>query len=180
MISATTINQIINYISIEGGEYKNIFNKLVDSAQTRNTDVLSDYWQELMLILLEKGEVVVEAYNNNYFKYLFIKIIKNQFHSSTSPMFKKYKKSEVSNGEEIIIEDVYDEYNEDKFNDDILKINKIKLIVNKLPYLNRELFNQKFFLNKTYRQITAETGIPLTSVFWAVRLAKNILKKQMS
>jgi len=175
MISATTINQIINYISIEGGEYKNIFNKLVDSAQTRNTDVLSDYWQELMLILLEKGEVIVEAYNNNYFKYQFIRIIKNQFHSSTSPSYKKYRR----NPENIYLLKYNDDDLEDKKIDEE-KIDKIyKFVDENYSWYAAKLFRVKLIEGLSYRQIEKEIGITRNSASATLKPIFDAVKTYM-
>lgn len=51
-----------------------------------------DLFQELIIILLEKEEQkIIDLYENKQLKWFVIKIIQNQWQSSSSPFYKKYK-----------------------------------------------------------------------------------------
>ena len=55
--------------------------------------LMDDLAQEIYLILLNyKDETIITAHNRGELKFLIIRIIKNQFNSSTSAFYKVYRK----------------------------------------------------------------------------------------
>ena len=105
---------------------------------------------ELFLILCEmKEDKIIKAQENNYLIYLCINILKKQYHSSTSPFHKKFRKEKF---DEMIIDDdqddnmidkdvqlAFDEISDREEMEELL--NKVKWIVdNKLDVIDRELF----------------------------------------
>ena len=102
---------------------------------TSNHPLKDDLKQELFLILAEMPQhKIVKAKENNYLNYLCINILKKQYHSSTSPFhkkFRKFKANEYGDLPEIIDEQEIDEE----------VISKIMMIVDtKLDLIDRELF----------------------------------------
>lgn len=100
-----------------------------------------DLKQELFVILLEMDENKIKsAFNNNYLHYLCVNILKKQYHSKTSPFYKKFRSArheELGNWNEI--DSLFNELIEAKESDELFK--KIKWIVdNKLDLVDRELF----------------------------------------
>ena len=54
---------------------------------------IDDLVQEVYVILLEyKPEKIIELWQNKQLKFFIVGIIKRQYHSKTSPFYKKYKK----------------------------------------------------------------------------------------
>lgn len=115
----------------------NFLNDLVYKI-TSGGDLKDDLRQELALILCEMDESrIVEAYEGNYLKYLCVNILKKQFHSSSSPFYKKFRKLGLRSVE--FIDNYEEEFTSDSSIDDI--ITKVKWIVdNKLNFIDRELF----------------------------------------
>jgi len=96
-----------------------------------------------------KEDKIIKAQENNYLIYLCINILKKQYHSSTSPFHKKFRKEKF---DEMIIDDdqddnmidkdvqlAFDEISDREEMEELL--NKVKWIVdNKLDVIDRELF----------------------------------------
>ncbi len=101
-----------------------------------------DLKSELFLILAEMPEARIKtSWANNYLIYMCINILKKQYHSGTSPFYKKWRKE--MNSDFLVI----DEICADKVIDpeisfeDLEILEKIKWIVdNKLDLVDRELF----------------------------------------
>jgi hypothetical protein len=56
-------------------------------------ELLDDLVQEILLIVLEyKSDKLEEAYNKGQHLFFIKRIINNQYNSTTSPFFKKYRK----------------------------------------------------------------------------------------
>lgn len=80
--------------------FNKIMNELYEEETVkkiiRNMKILSDaddLEQEIYLILLEYNEEkIIEMYNKKQLKFFIIGIIQRQYHSKTSPFYKKYKK----------------------------------------------------------------------------------------
>jgi len=99
-----------------------------------------DLKAELFLILVEMSETRIRAaYNNSYLIYMCVNILKKQYHSNTSPFYKKWRKE--MGGDLPIIEDlVGTPPDEDELNN-LETLEKIRWIVdNKLSLVDKELF----------------------------------------
>lgn len=58
-----------------------------------NNNDIDDLVQEIYMILLDyKEDKIIEMYNKKQLKYFLVGVIQRQYHSSTSPFYKKYKK----------------------------------------------------------------------------------------
>ena len=105
---------------------------------TSNNVLKDDLKSELFLILCEMPEVkLVKAHKNNYLIYMCINILKKQYHSSTSPFHKKWRKEKFNELSDS------DNYIPDIDTDDDVEtiMDKIKWIVEtKLDVVDKELF----------------------------------------
>jgi hypothetical protein len=105
---------------------------------TSNNMLKDDLKSELFLILCEMSEVkLVKAHKNNYLIYMCINILKKQYHSSTSPFHKKWRKEKFNELSDS------DNYIPDIDTDDDVEtiMDKIKWIVEtKLDVVDKELF----------------------------------------
>ena len=71
-------------------------NKLVREI-CRNLGVRSQYYddlvEEVLVILLNMdSDKIEEMYSNNQLRFFVTRIVKNQYHSNTSPFYKLYRK----------------------------------------------------------------------------------------
>lgn len=100
--------------------------------------------QELFLILCEMpDEKIEQAYKNNYLNYLCINIVKKQYHSSSSPFHKKFRKDKF--------QELYDNYVIDDIDDDIddeLLEKVLWFLDNKVKITDRELFKMYYKMEK--------------------------------
>lgn len=137
-------NQIIN--DLYTSEW---YNEML-SKITSNNKLKEELNQELMLILCEMdNDKLIKAHQDNYLKYLIINIAKKQYHSSTSPFHKKYRKYNYEFEDEIYkiadnktLEDI------DEFH---FKI--IKKYIDKLDITEREIIKMYFKLDDYDRHI---------------------------
>lgn len=73
-------------------ERNNTIRELCENMRVSSADI-DDLTQEIYLILLEyDNEKVINMYNNKQLKFFLVGIIQRQYHSVTSPYYKKYKK----------------------------------------------------------------------------------------
>jgi hypothetical protein len=73
-------------------ERNNTIRELCENMRVSSADI-DDLVQEIYLILLEyDNEKVINMYNNKQLKFFLVGIIQRQYHSVTSPYYKKYKK----------------------------------------------------------------------------------------
>lgn len=73
-------------------ERENIVRNICNNMNVSPNDI-DDLIQEVYVILLEyRAEKIIELYNNKQLKYFLVGILKRQYHSNTSPFYKKYKK----------------------------------------------------------------------------------------
>jgi hypothetical protein len=154
-----TNNEILNYL------LKDNFIEEICSNITKNSKYKEDLFQEICLIILEyDNEKLNNAYNEKWVRYLIINIIKNQYNSSTSPFYKKFKKFNYEfkdNGIELSNETneafdnqmnkVYKSYieigNNDKLSDDIHNnIELIEDILDEAFWYDKEIFKMYFKL----------------------------------
>lgn len=129
-----------------------ILNEIVLKITSRH-QLTEDLKAELFLILCEmKEDKIIKAHDNNYLIYMCINILKKQYHSSTSPFHKKWRKDKfedisftegdedgTNELEDLDIQLAFDEVSEREEMEELMR--KIKWIVdNKLDVIDRELF----------------------------------------
>lgn len=121
--------------------YKSDFMNDLIGKITSNNALMYDLKQHLFLILCEMpAKKIIEAYDNHYLNYLCVNIIKKQYHSSTSPFHKIWRKAK--NYLEGDVPDILDEFDDEKIISDILDI------VKDLDIVDRELFLMYYKLDK--------------------------------
>ena len=65
---------------------------IIRNMQVAEQDV-DDLEQEIYTILLEyDSNKIIEMYKNNQLKFFIVGVVQRQYHSKTSPYYKKYKK----------------------------------------------------------------------------------------
>lgn len=167
-----TKKDILNYIA-NSREYRDICIKICQGHKLHQ-----DLFSELFLILNDIEEVkIVSLYEKKELKFFIIKIFQNQFNSSTSPFFKKYKKfnslSQEIEGIEVRQEE---EFTNKKELQDIL--------------IERDYFTDKHDWYKhnlliaylkagNLRTLEAKTGINIDSIWRTIKDYKKDLAKKI-
>jgi DNA-directed RNA polymerase specialized sigma subunit len=175
----TKINNILTQICQKGS----IYDQVIDNIITPNFHQKDELISELAIQFHSQEKNIIKAIDGGYFKYLFIRIIKNQVHSSTSPF---HKNCRVQSNNAFDISESFIELEDDDFelNDKMLKEEQrnaleqaIKSI--KTTWFEMEMFNLYYKQNKTYRQIEEEYNIDHVLVFLTVKAVKERIKKQI-
>lgn len=91
-------------------EEENVLREMCTNMNVNPND-MDDFVQELYVILLEYNQdKIVELYNKKQLKYFIVGIIQRQYHSKTSPFYKKYKKYySIVDGNQINKQEINDE-----------------------------------------------------------------------
>lgn len=180
-LTADTSQKIYNFI-LQDKSYEEILHKFFSKKQDRD-----EFRQYLWLIICEQQEdKLITAWNNGYFKYWYVSVVKNQIQSKTSPWHKKersrnYNIDELEGLNEpgeygITFEDIdYENYNNMRLE---LIEKAIKYWSEKDPHflVEKECFTLHYYQGLSYRQISSKIGIPYPSVFLYVQSAKVKIK----
>lgn len=176
----TKINNILTQICQKGS----IYDQVIDNIIAPNFHHKDELISELALQFHSQEKNIIKALDGGYFKYLFIRIIKNQVHSSTSPF---HKNCRTQSNNAFDISESFLDIEEDDFelNDKMLKEEQrlmleqaVKTI--KTTWFEMEMFNLYYKENKTYRQIEEEYNLDHVLVFLTVKKVKEKIKKQIS
>lgn len=184
-----TNNQIVEEI-VRDPKFFDIVKKV-----TKGNELAQDLFQEVCLILLEyDNEKLNNIIEQKYFNFFFVRILNNQFNSSTSPFYKMYKKEydkyidankdltidwDEDNSGEIELSDVDlpDEETDESWGESIRA--KYEGIKSELYWYDAELFELYIRLG-SYRKVSKETGIPLRSVGTNLKKTKEFLVKRFN
>lgn len=134
-------------------EYQDICKRICNGSPLHK-----DLFQELIIILHNQEEGKITAlYHNKQIKYFIIRVLQNQFQSSSSPFYKQNK--DFSHRTEELKSREVTEMEEDAESMDLLD-----LIVNKSEYENQEDWYRsevvKAYINSgSLRKLEAKTGI---------------------
>lgn len=90
LITADTVHKVFELVHKEAF-FEDVLRKYFPSKKTR-----TEFKNELWLYFFESPEKTIEAFNKNYFKYLYLSIIKNWVISTSSTWHKKFRKNEHS------------------------------------------------------------------------------------
>lgn len=81
------VKQILNEL-----ENENVVRDICVNMRVSQNDI-DDLIQEVYVILLEyKPEKIIDMYEKKQLKYFIVGVLQRQYHSNTSPFYKKYKK----------------------------------------------------------------------------------------
>lgn len=177
-----TINKLIEEIASGG----TIYNDIIDNILTPNHHLKNELLSELTIAFYDNEERVLDAYENGYFKYYFIRTVKNQIQSSTSSFHKNCRQTvttklapkmddilhyKITNANDIEhLEDI------ERMNKDINNARKVI----KSSWYEAHLATLYYDEGYTYRQIEAEYGIDHVSAYQTVTKYKNKLIKEIN
>ncbi len=184
-ISAATRQQVLEMVS-KLPVYEEILYKY---SHKYGKEIMNDFKQYIWLILCEKSDdYILKAWNNKYFLYLYINIVKNSIKSDTSPwataMAKDgkydyigfYQKEIEDTDTKLELEYIEDEH-EREHSLNLIK-NAKKAILKKNPRLYGvfKIFDMHFNDSLTYREISAKMNEPLGSVHNNIHQAEAMIR----
>ncbi len=138
-------------------------------------DLWEDLRQEVSLIVLEYNQEKIEEITNKgkqVFKFWIVRICCNQLHSKYGKMWRLYNQLlPVEDISKLIIEE------DEDYNDQPI-IDSITLKMNDLYWYDREILKMYIDLGSV-RKVSAETGIPHTSIFITIKNIQKCIKKSL-
>lgn len=179
-MTASTTQQVFNHI-VKDNFYDEILYKFFNNKEERD-----EFRQELWLMLGDMApEKIIKAWNDKYFKYLYVRIISNQVKSSNSKW--QYNKKFDMEGFKLVTEFHTQSIEDDIIKEETKKENQTKLsiidkAINHLIGINphfiieSQLFKMHHQDGLTYREISSKTNIPATSVFEYIQSAQVLIK----
>lgn len=154
--------------------YASIKNWVLGTTRGEHTHLHDDFLQEVILIFLlhKKSELVIEKGEAQYF---LVRIALNQWRSSTSPFYTKYKKNKSVDSLPINIElEDYDLKNEEHFFLVMYSLDQLKKTHKENEYLMILLY---YTYNSNFTEVERRTGIPRTTVSHLFKQGIKNLKK---
>jgi hypothetical protein len=138
-------------------------------------DLWEDLRQEVALIVLEYDKEKLEQLVGKtkvVFKFWIVRVCCNQLHSKYGKMYRMYNQI-------IPVEDITKYIIEEEYIDDSER--SINIIVNKIKELywyDREILKMYIELGSV-RKVSAQTGIPHTSIFITIKNIRKCIKKSL-
>lgn len=171
------IHQILEEIATPNS----IYDEIIENILRPNLHLKPELISELAISFLENQTKVDEVIKQGYFLYYFIRAVKNNVHSNTSPFYKN----------NVIRDHIYLDNIEIIDEDDIqLKLEKeekyqlIDKIYTRIPktYFQEFLWHEYYTKGKTYREIANENGnnFSYCLVFHEVKKIKDQLKNSLT
>ena len=171
------IHQILEEIATPNS----IYDEIIENILRPNLHLKPELISELAISFLENKTKVNEVIKQGYFLYYFIRAVKNNVHSNTSPFYKNNIVRDHFLYENIEIID------EDDIQLKIEKEEKYQLIdkaYTKIPktYFAEFLWHEYYTKGKTYREIANENGNTFSHclVFHEVKKIKDQLKNSLT
>jgi hypothetical protein len=170
------INQILEQICKGGSIYDEIINNLIQPRFDLKPQLIS----EVAISYLENATKIEDIYEKGYFQYYFIRTVKNQIHSSTSPFRKAVT---IKDNEFIDNFDFADEDNE--IQNKIDREEKINLIEDsfkdiKKTWYKERIWNEYFYNKMSYRDIQKKYSISYTYAWLLVDEMKQEIKNKIN
>ena len=159
--------EINDYITRNYYELLKIFNKI-----TKNDTWAGDLLNDVLLQLYEKKEINLKKGDDNNIKYYIVKCLTINWHSKTSPFYRKVKKESTLYNE---LFEVMDKAVED----DIFNTHKLLDIMEmewtEVNWFNKIIFT-KYLTMGSLKKVSVDTTIPLTSIARYVNETKATVK----
>lgn len=154
-----------------------IYDEIIDNIIRPNFHLKPALISELAISFLENEIKVNEVIKKGYFLYYFIRAVKNNVHSSTSPFYKNTVIRDNIYYDNIDLIDDSDIEQKMENEERYLQIDKIYTKIPK-TYFQEFVFQEYFSKGKTYRQIANENENVFSHclVFHEVTKIKKILK----
>jgi len=176
------------YIEKNYDKLKEISKKITSNKKNDHDDLLHD----TVLALYDSNKTKIETLiDNNQLIYWIARIMVNQYHSKTSPFYKKYRKYYEDKDERFVL-NCWNEYyinntpsrvhrmiDEDgvklkqQLEKDIERVNKI---LKEIHWFDSEVFRIYFQMGKSYslNKMSKDTGINRNTLYASIKKVKKI------
>jgi len=170
------LNNILKEICINGS----IYDEIIDNIIRPNYHLKPELISEIAISFLENREKIENVIKDGYFLYYFIRVVKNNVHSKTSPFHKNVRiKDNLDILNNIEIEDTSSidelEETEKKFQ----QIDKIFVTIPKTHFQNI-IWNEYYYENKTLREIGKKYEVSHCLVFHEIKKIKDEIKRNVT
>jgi RNA polymerase sigma factor (sigma-70 family) len=164
----------------------NNYKDLLDVSKKITNNKYPDYEDLLHDILLElykkDKELIKKLIEKKEIKFYIVKMILNQYHSSTSPFFNKYRK-EIKLKNENLVEYILDKKTKHYSNMEVLIENEKKLqwIDKKLANINwfdSQVFKIYYLEEHSLNSLQKATKINRNTLHRSIRIVKKYLKNE--
>lgn len=171
---------MIRKILEEIADPNSIYSEIIENILRPNLHLKPELISELSISFLENEIKVDEVIKQGYFLYYFIRAVKNNVHSNTSPFYKNSVVRDHIYYENIEIIDEDDiQYKIDREE----KYQQIDKAYTKIPktYFQEFLWHEYFTKGKTYREIANENGNTFSYclAFHEVKKVKDQIKNSL-
>jgi RNA polymerase sigma factor (sigma-70 family) len=139
-----------------------------------NPDEADDLYQSVVEQLLRKPDKIDKVTDKEKY-YFFIRVIRNNYFSKTSPYHYQYRKPSEKNIQ--IKEDILEQIEDEEYNEEQPSMEWVKNELQHLDWFSRDLFLLWLELN-TISNVSRQTQIPLNSVSRYINKIKKELKKR--
>jgi len=139
-----------------------------------NPDEADDLYQSVVEQLLRKPDKIDKVTDKEKY-YFFIRVIRNNYFSKTSPYHYQYRKPSEKNIQ--VKEDILEQIEDEEYNEEQPSMEWIKNELQHLDWFSRDLFLLWLELN-TISNVSRQTQIPLNSVSRYINKIKKELKKR--
>lgn len=139
-----------------------------------NPDEADDLYQSVVEQLLRKPDNIDKVTDKEKY-YFFIRVIRNNYFSKTSPYHYQYRKPSEKNIQ--VKEDILEQIEDEEYNDELPDMEWVKNELQHLDWFSRDLFLLWLELN-TISNVSRQTQIPLNSVSRYINKIKKELKKR--
>jgi len=139
-----------------------------------NPDEADDLYQSVVEQLLRKPDKIDKVTDKEKY-YFFIRVIRNNYFSKTSPYHYQYRKPSEKNIQ--VKEDILEQIEDEEYNEEQPSMEWVKNELQHLDWFSRDLFLLWLELN-TISNVSRQTQIPLNSVSRYINKIKKELKKR--
>jgi len=139
-----------------------------------NTNEADDLYQSVVEQLLKKPEKIDKVTDKEKY-YFFIRVIRNNYFSKTSPYHYQYRKPSEKNIQ--VKEDILEQIQDEEYTEELPDMEWVKNELQHLDWFSRDLFLLWLELN-TISNVSRQTQIPLNSVSRYINKIKKELKKR--
>jgi hypothetical protein len=169
---------VVDKVLIEIATKGSIYDEIIDNIIQPNFNLKPELISELAISFLENQKKVGEVIKQGYFLYYFIRAVKNNVHSNTSPFYKNTVIKDTLYYDNIeIIDD--EKQIDDKMDDEekYLLIDRAYVSIPK-NYFQEFVWHEYYSKGKTYRQIANENENVFSHclVYHEVKKIKDKLK----
>lgn len=149
-----------------------IYQEIIQNIIKPRYDLIPELISELSISFLENEDKLNQVIKDGYFLYYFIRAVKNNVHSNTSPFHKNTRIQENLYYDNLEVIDEDDIQQKIEMEEKYLKIDKAYTKIPK-THFQEFCFHEYFTKDKTYREIGEEIGVSHCLVFHEVKKIKQ-------